>query len=163
MSRRRTTAFSRRDYARYAEENPAFADFFGFYAQLGRAAAKCAYRVAAAPTVRRGDRRAAERTFCSLCDACIEEMRAPARCWRALWMNSLRPFGFEVIDIRLSAQIGRLETARNASARLQAGRLDDIPELTEEKLPYLKRADGTLANLNIWSACVSPTNVSWSF
>ena len=33
----------------------------------------------------------------------------------------------------------------------------------EEKLPYLKRADGTLANLNIWSACVSPTNVSWSF
>ena len=36
-------------------------------------------------------------------------MRALARCWRALWMNSLRPFGFEVIDIRLSAQIGRLD------------------------------------------------------
>ena len=151
-------------YARYAEENPAFADFFGFYAQLGRAvAAKCAYRVAAAPAVRRGDRRAAEKDVLPLCDACIEEMRALARCWRALWMNSLRPFGFEVIDIRLSAQIGRLETARERIGAFAQGRLDDIPELTEEKLPYLKRADGTLANLNIWSACVSPTNVSWSF
>ena len=98
-----------------------------------------------------------------LCDACIEEMRALARCWRALWMNSLRPFGFEVIDIRLSAQIGRLETARERIGAFAQGRLDDIPELTEEKLPYLKRTDGTLANLNIWSACVSPTNVSWSF
>lgn len=144
-------------YARYAEENPAFADFFGFYAQLGRAvAAKCAYRAAAAPAVRRGDRRAAEKDVLPLCDACIEEMRA-------LWMNSLRPFGFEVIDIRLSAQIGRLETARERIGAFAQGRLDDIPELTEEKLPYLKRADGTLANLNIWSACVSPTNVSWSF
>ena len=92
-----------------------------------------------------------------------KEMRALARCWRALWMNSLRPFGFEVIDIRLSAQIGRLETARERIGAFAQGRLDDIPELTEEKLPYLKRADGTLANLNIWSACVSPTNVSWSF
>lgn len=151
-------------YARYAEENPAFADFFGFYAQIGRAmAAKCAYRAAAAPAVRRGDRRAAEKDVLPLCDACIEEMRALARCWRALWMNSLRPFGFEVIDIRLSAQIGRLETARERIGAFAQGRLDDIPELTEEKLPYLKRADGTLANLNIWSACVSPTNVSWSF
>ena len=78
-------------------------------------------------------------------------------------MNSLRPFGFEVIDIRLSAQSGRLETARERIGAFAQGRLDVIPELTEEKLPYLKRADGTLANLNIWSACVSPTNVSWSF
>ncbi|MFR8175983.1 MAG: hypothetical protein ACLVB5_02160 [Christensenellales bacterium] len=36
-------------------------------------------------------------------------------------MNSLRPFGFEVIDIRLSAQIGRLETARGAHRRVRAG------------------------------------------
>ena len=69
-----------------------------------------------------GDRRAAEKDVLPLCDACIEEMRALARCcWRALWMNSLRPFGFEVIDIRLSAQIGRLETAGNASARSRRG------------------------------------------
>ena len=119
--------------------------------------------LAAAPAVRRGDRRAAEKDVLPLCDACIEEVRALKRCWRALWMNSLRPFGFEVIDIRLSAQIGRLETARERIGAFAQGRLDDIPELTEEKLPYLKRADGTLANLNIWSACVSPTNVSWSF
>ena len=125
-------------------------------------AAKCAYRAAAAPAVRRGDRRAAEKDVLPLCDACIEEMRA-LRAAGALWMNSLRPFGFEVIDIRLSAQIGRLETARERIGAFAQGRLDDIPELTEEKLPYLKRADGTLANLNIWSACVSPTNVSWSF
>lgn len=144
----------------YAPEYPAYAHFFGLYEQLARTLeAKCALREQAAPIVRAGERERAEWLF-KLCDKCIEEMEKLAEVWQTMWMEQLRPFGFEVIDIRLGAQIQRLRSAKRRFAEFAEGA--QIPELVCEKLPYIDRKDGTHASLNNWSACATPTNVSWS-
>lgn len=77
-------------------------------------------------------------------------------------MQTLLPFGFEVIDLRLGGLIQRLRSARRRFCAFAEGALDDIGELSCEKLPYLRQPDGTCASLNIWSHCATPTNISWS-
>ncbi len=144
----------------FAAEYPAYASFFDLYTQLARTlAAKCELREQAAPIVRAGMRERTEELL-ALCDACIRETEKLADVWQTMWMEQLRPFGFEVIDIRLGAQIQRLRSAKRRFAEFAAG--EQIPELTCEKLPYIARQDGTHASLNNWSACATPTNVSWS-
>lgn len=144
----------------FASEYPAYAQFFGVYAQISRVLeVKCSLREQAAPIVRSGDRQQAEKLV-RLCGRCIEEMEKLAEDWQTMWMAQLRPFGFEVIDIRLGAQIQRLRSAKRRFLEFAEGA--DLPELTCEKLPYIARKDGTHASLNNWSACAAPTRVSWS-
>lgn len=137
--------------------------FFDLYAKLAEAVhAKCALREAAAPIVRAGDRERAGACLPPLCLAAEQAAAALADSWQALWMQTLLPFGFEVIDLRLGGLIQRLRSARRRFCAFAEGALDDIGELSCEKLPYLRQPDGTCASLNIWSHCATPTNISWS-
>ena len=75
------------------------------------------------------------------------------RCWRALWTNSLRPFGFEVIDIRLSAQIGRAGNGKGTHRRVRAGAARRHSRTDGRKAPLFEAGGRHAGELNIWSAC----------
>lgn len=52
------------------------------------------------------------------------------------WMKENKPFGFEVQDIRLGGLSRRLDACRKRILAYLDGRLDSIPELEEEILPF---------------------------
>lgn len=61
--------------------------------------------------------------------------------WRRLWMAECRPFGFEVLEIRLSGVRSRLETTAHRVDRYCRGELDRLEELEQERLLLLRTPD----------------------
>lgn len=150
-----------KDYGRYAEENPRWADFLTFCRLLAEAvSARCELRECAPDIIRQGDRQAAL-ILPVLCDRAIQAVENLAESWQQLWMRTLKPFGFEVVDIRLGGVIQRLKSAKGRFSAWAAGRLDSIPELEEKKLPLLRREDGTFAQCNSWAQIASPTSLGF--
>ncbi len=54
-----------------------------------------------------------------------------------LWHKSNKPFGFEIVDARYGATIGRIKTAIMRINDYIGGNTDSLPELAEKRLPYL--------------------------
>ncbi|MEG0486125.1 MAG: beta-N-acetylhexosaminidase, partial [Oscillospiraceae bacterium] len=77
--------------------------------------------------------------------------------WLALWNATNKPYGFEILDLRLGGICARLLTAQKRLAEYADGKEETMPELMETILPYTARADGTLfgsyAVSEIVSAC----------
>lgn len=63
----------------------------------------------------------------------------------ALWYLYNKPFGSEVIDLRLGGQMARLATARDRVSGYLLGNYDSIPELENERLSIDGRDDASLA------------------
>ncbi len=143
------------DCRRAAERSPVNTLPFGFYADYAEAlAAKCALREKAASAVRSRSREAVE-ALLPLAEEAEKRVQVLADSWQRLWMSAFKPQGWEIIDIRLGGQLQRLRSARARFAAFAAGELSDIPELTEPKLPWLRREDGTFGQLNSWSSIIS--------
>lgn len=131
-------------YRDYAAQTPAFAQLFTFYALLAQALSrKCAWHEQAAQAVRGQDRALAARLAEALPEA-IQAMEELRGAWRALWEATNRPYGFEIIDLRLGGVAARLSTAAARMRAFAAGEIADIPELSSPALPYTRMADGTL-------------------
>lgn len=82
--------------------------------------------------------------------------------YRKLWLRDFKPFGFEVMDIRLGGVIARLEYAK---ARLQdyiEGKVDRLPELEENRLFHDCREEsleGGLCRFNRWHQTVTTSYI----
>ena len=63
------------------------------------------------------------------------------------WMLDNKPFGFEVHDIRLGGLMRRTETCRRRLVDYASGKLDSIPELCEEILPFGEEKKSIYNNL----------------
>ena len=59
----------------------------------------------------------------------------------ALWMQTLKPFGYEILDGRFGALEARLRTARTRIDDWLAGRVGRIEELEEERQPFAGRPE----------------------
>lgn len=143
-------------YQEHAKDNPAFSRLFLFYAALARAIYhKCVWRDSAAACVRAKDKVkiAQMPDKAELVIASLEALRV---IWMELWYATNKPFGFEVIDLRLGGLIARFETARKRFIDLRDGAIADIVELSTQKLPYLKQDDGSFEMLNHWMPTVTP-------
>lgn len=139
-------------YIKYADSQPQYRLFFDFYAKLADAIYwKCIWRNRAADCVRTNDREGAA-DMTKLAEDCIYALQALKSAWSCLWYSTSKPFGFEVIDLRLSGLIGRFETSKNRFGLFSRGEIDTIPELLEPKLPYLRDEDGTFRCLNSWGS-----------
>ena len=55
---------------------------------------------------------------------------------RCMWMTEYKPYGWEVQQIRLSGLQGRLMDCRERLIEYLQGKVESIPELEEEILPY---------------------------
>ena len=58
-----------------------------------------------------------------------------------LWMQTLKPFGFEILDGRFGALQARLRTARMRIDDLLSGRIAHIEELEAERQPFAGRQE----------------------
>ena len=129
--------------------------FYDFYRKLARLMAlKSAFHRDAAGAVRAKDREAARRLADSTKDV-IAALYAYKDASRTLWMQTNEPFGFEVIDLRLGGLIARFESARLRLSDLAEGRIEDIPELSCEKLPFYKNEQGEMTCCFRWMDCAS--------
>ena len=78
--------------------------------------------------------------------------------WRRLWFSTNRPFGFEVIDIRMGGLLARLQTAQLRIEQYLAHEINCIEELEGERLPVLRGKnvsglEGVYVWANIVTAC----------
>ncbi len=56
--------------------------------------------------------------------------------FRELWLSTYKPFGFEVIDMRVGTVLARIETLKFRLNEYLTGKIDKIEELEEERLYY---------------------------
>lgn len=70
-----------------------------------------------------------------------------------LWMTDAKPFGYELIDLRMGGVITRLESSRRRLLKYVEGRIDKLEELETERIPYF--AEGKPAIENHWQRTVS--------
>ena len=95
--------------------------------------------------------------------ALAQDCRAEiARCrlaWEALWEQVNKPFGYEIIDLRLSWLGGRYETAIRKLERLRGGDTAVLALVREEKLRVLSDEEGRFYGIGAWSDCVSACKI----
>lgn len=139
-------------YQTYANSQQQYRLLFEFYAKLANAVyLKCIWRNRAAGLIRTNDRTGAA-NMDETADACISSLQELKSVWSRLWYSTNKPFGFEVIDLRLGGLIGRFETAKIRMEQFSSGEIDTIEELLELKLPYLRDEDSTFRCLNSWGS-----------
>ena len=57
---------------------------------------------------------------------------------RKFWMETLKPFGWEVMDSRYGGLRARMETAAQRILEYSSGKISAIQELEEDRIPYTK-------------------------
>ena len=70
-----------------------------------------------------------------------------------LWMKDAKPFGYELIDLRLGGVLTRLESCKRRLQKYVEGKIDKLEELEAERLPYF--SEGEPAIENHWQRAVS--------
>lgn len=77
------------------------------------------------------------------------------RCLQAQWMAENKPHGFEVQDQRLGGLLLRLKSVARRLNDYLAGQVNAIPELEEDRLPYIGDAESH-THCNHWASTISP-------
>ena len=72
------------------------------------------------------------------------------------WAAEYKPFGREVIDIKISGVIARLEAAYETVFDYVNKKTTSIPELEEPRLPYNSLNDEILPNISKWNLIATP-------
>lgn len=92
---------------------------------------------------------------CERLCVCLKDLRED------IWMEECRPFGWEVLDIRLGGLTARLQSASKRIRGYLEGKWESLPELEEERLFYKPAADGgaVLPSCNLWERIVSAGNM----
>ena len=67
-----------------------------------------------------------------------------------------RPFGFEILEIRLAGVCSRLETTSRRIRAFCRGKISEIEELSIQRLPLLRKKDtDQLHGIYFWKDIVS--------
>lgn len=99
---------------------------------------------------KKGDKKALER----LCDdylKCAELTENFYRSYREMWLYNYKPFGWELQSIRFAGLIERLKDCRLRILDYLSGKIDCIPELEKEILPWVKEWG---VNHNSWRGLI---------
>lgn len=131
---------------------------------------KCAWRETAPGIVRCGDRAAAVE-MADLAEKMVSELQALADSRYTLWMENNHPQGFDVLDIRMGAQLRRMQTAARRMRAFATGELDTIAEMEREKLPYTierewwylpyRGGEGKVGRFGSWAGCATTEFLGW--
>lgn len=70
-----------------------------------------------------------------------------------LWMSEAKPFGYELLDIRLGGVITRLQSTSRRLKQYLDGRIPHLEELEEKRLPYFEK--NAVKRENRWSQIIS--------
>ena len=80
--------------------------------------------------------------------------------YEMMWMRTLKPQGYEVIDIRLGGVKTRLVTTIITLQRFLAGEFSQSPLLEEVVLAYFEGQEG-LINFNQYGLIASASRLTW--
>ena len=94
-----------------------------------------------------------------LAGACARQTLCCKRAWETLWDCTNNPFGFEVIDLRLSGLAGRFDTAARRMERFAAGDASALETLFSPKLRYLTDSAGHFSGCYSWTECISACRI----
>ncbi len=106
------------------------------------------------------DKKALEETARVKIRACILHMEETARLREEIWLSESKPFGYEILDIRFAGVITRLKYAAKRIEDYLSGKITEIPELDETRLPRIPGYEGKGLRVNRWDQIVSACNVS---
>ena len=70
-----------------------------------------------------------------------------------LWMADAKPFGYELIDLRMGGVITRLDSTKRRLHKYVEGKISRLEELETKRFPYF--AEGEPAIENHWQRAVS--------
>lgn len=142
-------------YKKYASENKEYADLFDFYTKLAKALSlKCGWHQKASECVRKGNLKQAKELSKNVSEI-IDSIHELKIAWLTLWNLTNKPYGFEIIDQRLGGIVSRFETAQFKMKQFAEKKVDDIPELSSEKLLYTANEEGKLLGSYAWGEIVS--------
>lgn len=146
-----------KQYAAFHSDEPCFEALYRFYEVLAELlAARCAWRIVA-PSAQKNSPVAAQAADSAKHIA--ELYRKCKAVWQKLWEQTNRPYGFEIIDVRLSGAAGRFETAAEQMRRLARGEIDQIETLSCPKLPYVTDESGRFSGCYAWNQCISACRI----
>ena len=70
-----------------------------------------------------------------------------------IWMNDAKPFGYEILDIKIGGVITRLKSTGYRIDNYLNGNVLRLEELEEERLPYFTK--GMDKRENLWNRIIS--------
>lgn len=149
------------EFTQYVSHNDNFQDLYQFYVLLARVLKNKSelgillYRAYEAKQKQKLEQLANQaRKAASNCGELLEQ-------WRKLWLLECRPFGFEILEIRLAGVQSRLNTTSNRVLAFCAGELSSLEELEVKRLPLLRK-EGTkqLHGTYFWRDIVSASKPS---
>lgn len=124
------------------QRNPRYRRLFAYAAELSRVLAlKATLGTELTAAYRAGDRAVLRELADVRLPALIEQLERFSDAFYDSWMGENKPFGYEVADTRLSGLMGRARTARRRITDYLEGRLDQLEELTQERLYFDDRED----------------------
>lgn len=142
-------------YTQYKEDYPEFRVLFDFYSKLARLLTlKCQWHEIAGPCIREKNYGLAMELSESI-PKIINAIQDLKEVWQDLWLSTNKPYGFEIIDLRLGGLFYRFQSAQKRMKDFSLKIIDDIPELSENKLPYTLLDDGSLFGSYDWGEIVS--------
>jgi hypothetical protein len=100
------------------------------------------------------------KTLAAVLESLVPKYDALVTAWEEVWLSTNKPFGFDIVCIRVGGARARIAYAARRVTDWAEGRLAEIPELAGERLFYDGRteiAPGTspLGCLNNWRLTVS--------
>lgn len=80
--------------------------------------------------------------------------------YEEMWMKTLKPQGYEVIDIRLGGVKARLETTMRTLQNYLVGEVSELLLLEEDLLPFYEGSK-ELMTLNQYGLIASANRLTW--
>lgn len=151
-----TYASHARRLSRAAKRAGEYAYLFDAAAKLCRALSLKANLCADTRAVYASGDRAAFDALIQRYDRTIRAVDDFTRAFRAQWMAENKPHGFDVQDIRLGGLKERLRSCRDRLRDYAEGRVDSLPELEEELLPFRSGPN----YCNTWRLIATPNVMS---
>ena len=144
-------------YHGFTSQEPRFEAMYRFYEQLAGLLALKVQWFLQAPAASCQSPQAAQ--MAALAHACARQCESCRAAWGRLWEAVNKPFGYEVIDLRMAGLTGRFRTAEVQMQRLHQGEIDEIETLACPKLRCLTNADGKFRGCYSWGECISACRI----
>ncbi len=142
------------DYCKNTSELNDMWEFYKFFAKVLKL--KAQWRDAASLAIRQKDRQTAKDVLVNLAGANIHAIEQLHNSMKKLWFKYNKNFGFEVIDMRLGSLRARFVTAKEQMLCFANNEIDDIPELSQEKLNVIKNEKGQIECVSKYHLMVTP-------
>lgn len=136
--------------------NPGYEALFGFYRYLALVLSqKADLGIRIKSAYDSGNMSALKEISRTVIPRILEDLENMRRLREWLWMSQAKPFGYELLDIKLGGVAARLKSHSRRINSYLAGDIDRMEELEQERLPYWNGGTEIERRENLWDRIVS--------